>query len=616
MIYSGERHCLAISWFTALICLLGCAYYFFFFYNRAFVELEIEVDQKTSFKIYWASENQPFSEKRRGVVTVLPNHAHYSFFLTDLGRIDRLRIDPFAYAGKGVLKRLRLTQKGFEPVRINFEELEPLHDIKATAVVGTGLFVESAGADPTYLFTPHLVATPRPILTEMFRYVAICALILLAVAGCAPLSRDFSFVPVLLAVVFGLIAVMAVVSERNAHPDEYVHLEAASYYMDHLLPPEIEDEQILQTYSAYGVSRLNNGEIYYLLAGKFAQFLAVFKVDALLALRGFNLLLFGFIFLYTVRSVEARIVALPFLLTPQVWYIFSYCVSDGLGLFLCFLAGCELIKENSYFNRILAADRSHPVGAMLLFSALLGSLFLLKINYYPFVILVYAVILYRWVNSDGQRRTLLFRVLICSILAVLFAGLRIGADYYVNGADREEKLLTMREKTADHWYKPSTELHKKHVSMYMRQRGTSLERMIFQYNWFGHTFETGTGKYGYFTISGSAAYYQLMKWLLMAFLLYICVTVTVRGDSEGRLLALLVVGLSLALVAASIHRSWTVDFQAQGRYLFPILPMIGVVLARNRTAIEGRLFFLLFAHVFLLSLYSFIFVALPNIPRA
>jgi len=616
MINSGARPYPAVTWFTALVCLLGCAYYYFFFYSSALVELEIEVEQEAKFKLYWAAKDQFFTEKRSTAVALLPDTSHYSFYLTDLGNIDRLRVDPFEYEGKGVLKRLTLTQKGYEPVIIDPENLQPLHDIEKSEAVEKELRIKSSGIDPHYLFRPEPVESPSNTLVALLPYIAICALILIVVAGCVPLYPDFSFVPVMLAIVLGLIVVMAVVSKLNAHPDEYVHLAAASYYKDHLLPPQIEDEEIFTTYSAYGVSRLNNGEIYYLLAGKFAKFLELFRVDSLLALRGFNLLLFGFVFLYTIRSVEARIVAVPFLVSPEIWYIFSYCGSDSLGLFLCFLAGCELVRKKSYFNQILDGKRARPAAAMVLFSALLGSLLLLKINYYPFIILIYGVVLYRWLKSGDQRRTIFVRVLIFSLLALLLAEIRAGADYYVNGADREDKLLAMQEITANHWYKPSTELHKKHVSMYMKQRGTSLQKMITDYNWFGHTFETGTGKYGYFTISGPDTYYQLMKWLLIAMLLYIFAAISIRGNSEGRLLALLVAGLSLTLLAASIHRSWTVDFQAQGRYLFPILPMVGVVLTRNRAAIESRIFVLLLSHLFLLSFYSFVFVALLNIPRS
>ncbi|NNF47868.1 MAG: hypothetical protein HKN69_13970, partial [Desulfofustis sp.] len=95
-----------LAWVTAAVCLLGCFYYFFFFYNRALVEVEIEVEHKTRFKLYWAQNNESFSEDHASGVTVVPGRSSYTFFLTNLGGIDQLRIDPFQYQGSGIIKRL------------------------------------------------------------------------------------------------------------------------------------------------------------------------------------------------------------------------------------------------------------------------------------------------------------------------------------------------------------------------------------------------------------------------------------------------------------------------------------------------------------------------------
>ena len=605
-----------LSWFTLAICLLGCAYYFLFFYNRAFVEVEIEAEHKSIFKLYWTSGDIPFSEKKSSSVRLKPGKGSYTFFFTDLGKVDKIRVDPFQYEGKGTIHRLTLSQSGFQTVEVDLPSLVPLNHIEKSEAGPTGLLIESTGSDPFLLLQPDLARKPVNWALETARYVLICSLILLIVAGLRPLGPEFRFVPLMFAAVLTLVIVMAATSKRNAHPDEYVHLEASKYYQDHWLPPEVDDPEIEQTYSVYGVSRLNNGEVYYLLAGKFSRLLEVLAIDQLVALRSFNILLFGLIFLYTVKSVPARLVALPFLLTPQLWYIFSYCVSDALGLFLCFLAGCELVRDNSSLNRLLDGDRKAFLGHLALVTILLGSMFLLKVNYYPFILLVYAYIGWHWLKNPEGRRSIISRFAAVTIMALVFAGLRIGADYYVNGADRSEKIALMQEKTAHHWYKPSTELNKKHVSMYFKQRGVTLKEMVVKYKWFAHSFQTGFGKYGYFTISGSETYYRLMKWSVIVFLVFLGGAVAFRGDTEGRLLALLVCGLAFALVAASVHRSWTIDFQAQGRYLFPILPMIGVVLARNRLAVDNKMFILLTMHLFLLSLYSFIFIALPAIPRA
>ena len=608
----SRRH---IAWFTAFICLLGCVYYYQAFFNRGFVELDIEVAHKSRFKLYWAAEEQPFSEKKRAVVNLKPGRHSYTFYLTDFDNVEKLRVDPFQYTGAGVLYSLSLSQAGYEPVKVDLAGLKPLNDVIEHKMEAEGLFLKSGGTDPYLLLEPMLVKAPVNWPLEWGRYLLICCLVVVVVVGCSPLARDFGFVPLLLAVVMSLVVVMAAVSKRNAHPDEYVHLEAAQYYQDNFLPPEIEDPSIEKTYSVYGISRLNNGEIYYLLVGKFSKLIEALHIDQLLALRSFNLLLFGLIFLYTLKSVEARLVALPFLLTPQVWYIFSYCVSDAFGLFLCFLAGCELVRKDSLFNRVIDPERRTPIGAMIALSLLLALLFLLKINYYPFIILFYGVIFWRWLQAPEGRTALFARILACTVLAVLVAAVRIGADYYVNGGERDEKLAAMQEKTAHHWYKPSTELSKKHVSMYMKKRGTTLKELLVQHKWFAHSFQTGFGKYGYFTISASETYYQLMKWGVIVFLVFLAGSVAFKGDTEGRLLALLVGGLALALIAASLHRSWTIDFQPQGRYLFPILPMIGVILAKNRAAVDNQVFILITMHLFLLSLYSFIFIALMAIPR-
>ena len=604
-----------LAWVTAAVCLLGCVYYFFFFYNRAFVELEVEVEHKTRFQLFWAQNNEAFSEKKSSGVTVVPGRSSYTFFLTDLGKVDQLRIDPFAYQGSGTIKRLTLSQPGYEPVEVDLAEISPGNDIGESRAGPDGLEIGSTGKDP-FLISELTIGekTFNPLL-EGSRYALICLIVLMVFTSCRTWSEDFAFVPVLLAVVLALIVIMAAISKRNAHPDEYVHLEATSYYQENWLPPVIDDSAIERTYSAYGFSRLNNGEIYYLFAGKFAKLLEPLKIDRLFALRSFNILLFALIFLYAARSVEARLVALPFLISPQVWYIFSYCASDAFGLFLCFLAGCELVRENSFFNRVRNVHRAFPWLSIILVSILLGLIFLLKATFYPFIILIYAAFLWSWLESRGDRWIIFTRVLICSVIALTIAGARIGADYYVNGPDRKEKLLMMQEKTAHYWFKPSTEMNKKHVSLYMKERGGSLKDVIVTHKWFANTFETGTGKYGYFRISGSNIYYSLMKWSLIILLIFICGAVAVRGSSEGRILLLLVVALSVGLVGASLHQSWTISLQAQGRYLFTILPMIGVVLARNRRVFENSVFILIVLHLFLLSFYSFVFVGITAIPR-
>ncbi len=608
--------------FPLLLCFLACFYYYHFFFSRSHVALDIVVHQKTEFKLYWAAENEPFSEKRRAIVDIGPEKSSYSFFLTDLGRVARLRIDPMAAKGGALVKRIAISQNGFKTIDVDFEQVEPLYDITSFSVDQEGLHVDSAGNDPNFLYLPSIERVPVNWLAELVRYALMCLAVFLVSLACAPLRQNFRYVVVMLCVILAYIVAMAAVSKRDVHPDEYVHLDATMYYQENWLPPLIDDPAIENTYSVYGISRLNNGEIYYLLAGKFSRAVAVFQMGELFSLRLFNIFLFACILIYAALSIPARLVALPFILSPQIWYIFSYCVSDAFGLFLCFMAGCELVRPNSSLNRLLDAGRARtPWLAFWGLSITLGLLFLLKINYYPFIGLFYICVIGKIFkirqNDDtgADSRRVIIRMLLVTLLAMTLAGLRIGADYYVNGPDRQVKILRMEEKTAHPWYKPSTDLHHKHVSMYLKARGTTLWGVIDEHQWFGHSFVTSFGQYGYFTISAPEIYYELAKWAFVAFLVYSFLVIGIKGTMQDRLLALLSICLAVALIGASLYRSWTIDFQAQGRYLFPILPMLGILFARSRHLFETRIFTLLVSQLFFLGVYSFVFIALVSIPR-
>jgi hypothetical protein len=288
-------------------------------------------------------------------------------------------------------------------------------------------------------------------------------------------------------------------------------------------------------------------------------------------------------------------------------------------MFICFIAGCELIIPNSYLNKLLHNnDKRSLIFPFIFISLMMALLFLLKKNYYPFIAFFYLYILVDILkNTDRENRILMCkRIVIMSVLGLCFAGIRIGADYYVNGFDKSDKLHTIQEKLAQPLFKPSTELNQKHSSLSMKDRGVTLVELIKRDKWFGKNFVTGFGHYGYFTIGSPRAYYELIKWAAISLLIYICIILIAKGCVDQRILGVLAILLSIALIAASLNHSWTKDFQAQGRYLFPILSIFGVLIGRSRKIFETNLFMLGVSQLYVLSLYSFIFVALHYIPRS
>lgn len=603
--------------FLVFLCLLSVFYYHHFMLNRASVTLEIEVEQKTLFKLYWSDGRQPFSEKRRAVVRLQPEQRNYRFQLADLAEISRLRVDPMEYIGEARIFDLTIAQHGFETFVIDLAALVAENGVAQSFVEDGVLALTSESVDPFYRYLPAITKQHTGWLLSTGVSLFLVIFVLLSCAACRPFWTDFRYVPVVMTAILALIIVMFGNSKPNAHPDEYVHLQAVEYYQQHWLPPDVESDEIRSTYSVYGHSRLNNGEVYYLFAGKFSKIFQSMNIDRVQAVRSFNVFLFILIIFYARYSIPARLVSLPLIISPQLWYVFSYCGSDAFSIFLCFVAAVQISDLRSLLNRLL--DR--PVGvkagvAVVSIGIMVGLMLLMKKNYYPMIGLFYFALFFRMYKQGlCQSRMVLIYVLLISVIGLSIAAGRVGVDYLVNGAERADKIAAMQEKTAHRWFKPSNELHQNHISLYKKARGTTLQEVAFGEKWFAKTFNSAFGVYGYSTISAPEQFYDLVRYLSIFAVAYLVLMLTVRGNHEERIYLSLVVILSVALIGASLHHSWTKDFQPQGRYLFPILPLIGVLLARNQAIFQCKTFHLLIAHFLALAFYSFIFVGLAAIPQ-
>lgn len=619
----GENGKLLNFLIALLACAVASAAYYQFMVNTAVVELDISVSQNSKFALYWAAEGGDYSEKRIATIKVHPEKQNYSFYLTDISKVGRLRVDTHRYMGEVTLKRLAIHQEGYESIVLDdsnsFSKLVVLQQIEKTKIDTNGLWLQSVGGDPNFelvVAAHHLGVDKLWLLT---RLLVISVLVFAVVYACAPLVKNLALVPILLFGVWLLIITMATLSKENVHPDEYVHIAATAYYADHWLPPAVDDPGIRNTYSVYGVSRLNYGEIYYFFSGKTYKLLEFLNLPAKLAYRFFNVALFGGIFFLSIRNVYARIAALPYLVSSQIWYIFSYCGSDAFALFISYLASWQLIDPNSILHRYLKGGGAMlRLGGLVVLPIFLGTLFILKMNYYPFVGLLYLILgvkmffteEYYWEKKDAFKRLILI-----TVLGLSFLGVRIGVDYAVNGLDRKEKIAAVQEEYGDYKYKKSTPPEERVSTLYMKDRGIAFRDLIPKYHWDIQTLQSSFGVFGYFTITGPQHYYLIVKWAGTALLLFILISSFTRGGLLGAGVTGVVCSFSLVLILASLHRSWIADFQPQGRYLFPIIPMFGIALGHNIMAIDRRVLLLLVTSMCMLGLYSFIFFGLLKIPK-
>ncbi len=412
-----------------------------------------------------------------------------------------------------------------------------------------------------------------------------------------------------LVLIVALAAAMAATTDYNIHPDEKVHFEAVRYYTKHWLPPAVGHQDTLESYSVYGHSRLNELGFYYFFAGKFAALLAPLTGNLLLNARLFNLLLLIILVICVLRAPGSyKLLGGVFLITPQVWYIFSYVNSDAFALFLSLAITAQLLLRDSMTMRYLNSPsytrefyRSLPLILMAVF------LYFTKSNFY-----IYFIFILGWglglLYLRSDRKQLFFKYLVMVALFLALVGARYGLDYAMFGPEKGDQLKQMQEQTAAEEYKPRLRATGEgHPNLNLRKKGISYRELFSDpYNWHRGIFYTFSGAYGHMDYFGTALYYRLM---LLAYLLLTAITCFVLWPcgAEARFLLIITAALGLLTLYLASYHSWTSDFQPQGRYLFPVLAIAAYVFGRYGQELSRSTGFkVTLAAVAALSLYSFV----------
>ena len=488
-------------------------------------------------------------------------------------------------------------------------------------------------------------------------------------------------VAAMLAVATVLALTMAAVSAINdiperwtGPPDEYLHRAAARYYVDHWLPPRVGDPATLDSYSRdYGFSYVNDTDLAYLFAGKFAALIAPVVPNHDLGFRLFNVFLLGVLVAFCYRRPSAYLIFLPLVLSPQIWYIFSYFNGDAFALFLAILLAYQVGEPGSLFNRYMDSPSvfRNLSGAVLL-ALLVALLALSKKNYLSFLAFVpVAVILARlgrvsallvaaaaigvaaaylnwfefpaaqsWLAAAGGAAVVLGAILarpstrgaratalakgafVCALAAALFAP-RVWWDVALHGSLEQKRvaIVQAQEELAQPVYKPSRVYSEKrdgYYGMELRARGVALRELFAPtWKWHTRTFVSATGQYGWLEYSARKPYYYVMMAAGYLALLAVYAWAVARSRDVATGLSFFFVSAFAALtLAVAIHHSWVNDFQAQGRYLFPIVAMLGFGLHAARSTLEPRAVIGITACCFALSVWSFVYIGLWQIPKS
>jgi hypothetical protein len=319
------------------------------FFQRAVFQVHISVTERSRLQVFWTGKNQPFSEKRSAFVKTHPNKNEYTFRIGNLSKIDKIRIDPSRIPGVVEIKRFSIEQDCYQPLILeppdDFANLVPGNHIGEFGIAGDYLSVSSTGNDPQFYWNIFPEKTKNiDYLIYILTIGGMLAVYLVAIYLLGKLP-GFTWIAPLLWVALCLIAAMAYLSPYNKHPDEFAHAAAAKYYERNWLPPEICQEGTEHTYSIYGSSRLNSKEVVYFLAGKFSAIIQLFVKKPYVRYRLFNVFLFLVIIILFHKQKDTRYLIVPFVISPQIWYVFSYFNSDAFSLFMALAVVFQLVYE-------------------------------------------------------------------------------------------------------------------------------------------------------------------------------------------------------------------------------------------------------------------------------
>ena len=150
--------------------------------------------------------------------------------------------------------------------------------------------------------------------------------------------------------------------------------------------------------------------------------------------------------------------------------------------------------------------------------------------------------------------------------------------------------------------------------MYLRDSGKPLAH-VWRLGWLESSLVSSLGVYGLAGVVAPASHYPIAG-MALTMLVLVLALATWHARTPGGRLVLGVTGVAVLLaLLQSLLLSWLYSYQPQGRYLFPILPMLVVALAPGAKLVPGRML-AFFALVPLgLSLWSFVAVGLERIPR-
>ncbi len=405
---------------------------------------------------------------------------------------------------------------------------------------------------------------------------------------------------------------------HRKNPDEWESRDAVRYYMEHNLPPDIRNPEVLPTVGTYGTTRLSEFNPYYFYAGKLASFVSCVHKERL-----FGLCLGIALFLFCLLNARKnRYLLAACFLTPQLWYLYAYTTSDALDYLVSVLVLYQLANPASMLNRLVQRDlKRSDIFRILLLGTMFAHILMAKANFYVILIYAFLMLLVPLLEADPALKKRRFRAYLWIVLAALcIFGIRLGFEFAHYGFQRNEVILEVQNALGAYDLRPSTPPQEQAPEFAMYNKGVSFLDFLTKYNFHGQLFKSSVGVYGGMDVYAHEWYYPAMA--LLYFLLYLGIGIFVwqkpspqwteslektalKTQHRKQIFWGLLHIPAFVSYLLVVYNGFFVDFQPQGRYILPVFVLAAHAAALDEQITKSRWFNLLLVITAVLSLYSF-----------
>ena len=504
-------------------------------------------------KLFWRNTQQEISTTRAQKLYTQQGDHQYSFNMAYISNIDALYLEASNQQVLQNIESFKLHTPGFEDIRFKAPDVALSKQSNASSLKG---YIALFAVFYVLLLLSFLYFLKNKRFLHAFfpKFLKTCLLFASALVFSLAWQADY-----------------------NIHPDENAHIESTKYFSQYWLPPKVGDARAEKAYQdPWATSRLDDLGISYFFAGKFSLLVKKVFLDDTFINRAFNSLLF--VALFVMASNKRFLFFLtPLLCSPQIWYLYSYANRGGFVLFVSILLAWQLANKKSALNQFLETDKVFSRWQYALFPGiLLGILSIEQTNYLLFILFVFAVLFWELLFFVKQKKTFIYKCLFFLLIAASLFFIRQGIDISINGSNKLEQRIAYAEENAAPDFKPSiAETDQSSRGLRLKAKGYSLAD-IFQHKWEWHkmSFKSFTGAYGYYPEYSPKWYYAFVVLIYCILVGMILRHAIFKASLRDNLFTALSASAIAGGILISLLFSWVYDFQPQGRYIFPVIPII------------------------------------------